>query len=97
VKLTNFKTVPNAGALIARFDIEFKPLIVRGMSIFRRDNGGVFISEPSEKYERKVDGVTQYYKHVVITDDEIKGQIAALAKQKLAEIEGVDPDSEIPF
>lgn len=96
MKITNFKPVENAGALIAKFDIEFKPLTVRGMSLFRRENGGTFISEPSEKYERK-DGEKAYYKHVIITDDEIRGDIARLVKAELAASHGIMDEEDIPF
>lgn len=94
MKITNLKRVENAGSLIARFDIEFKPLIVRGMSLFLRDNGGMFISEPAEKYERRDNGQTAWHKHVVITDDELRGHIAKQVKE-LMDFSG--SDEEIPF
>lgn len=99
MKLTNFKTITGSGALVAKFDIEFKPLTVRGFGLFEKSDGGRWISEPSTKFTGK-DGTVKYHKHVDITDENIKGEIERLAKIAYeTALYGAPPsdDQEIPF
>lgn len=96
MKIINFKAISGAGALIGKFDVEFKPLTVRGMGLFRRDNGHLFISEPSEKYTKKT-GETGWFKHVVITDEAVKERIEALVRELVADADPLPKDDTIPF
>jgi hypothetical protein len=97
LKITNFRTIDTAGAMIAAFDIEFAPLTIRGVKLFRKADGATFISEPSEKYEK--DGKTQYRKHVQITDEAIRAKVETQAQEIYAARASSAPatDDTIPF
>lgn len=100
MKIANMKLLNNAGSLIAKFDAVGQHLTIRGFGIFRKADGSSWISEPSTKFTKR-DGTTDYQKHVVITDQAVKEDIAHQAKEALAELElGGDPgeeSEEIPF
>jgi hypothetical protein len=97
VKILNFRTIDNAGALIAAFDVEFVPLTIHGMKLFRKSDGATFISEPSEKFEK--DGATKYRRHVHISDEVIRAKIETQAKEIYQARAGQTPpaDDTIPF
>ena len=100
MKISNMRLITGAGALIAKFDIVGKFLTIRGMGIFRKSDGSSWISEPSSKIEKR-DGTIDYWKHVQITDEDLKKEIERQAKERLAELElaGDQPgaDEDIPF
>jgi len=50
MKIVNFRIIEGSGALVAAFDVQFQPLIVRGMTLCRKDNGETWINEPAEKF-----------------------------------------------
>jgi len=79
VIIRNFRCTDDKGALVATFDVEFKPLTVRRMKLFRKDDGGMFVQEPAEKYEKQ--GKTEWWKHVLITDESVRASILAKAKE----------------
>lgn len=100
--LRNFRCIDDAGALVATFDVEFKPLTVRRVKLFRKDDGGMFIQEPSEKYQK--DGKTEYWKHVLITDELVRNSVLAKAKEiyreqteKLPVAAAATPDTTDPM
>lgn len=77
-KIQNFQIV-NTGQVAARFDIAFESVTIRKCILVQRDTGGVFISEPSEKYQK--DGKDQYYKLAMITDDLLRLRLEKDAKE----------------
>ncbi|MHB8709494.1 MAG: hypothetical protein ACYC9I_11515 [Desulfuromonadales bacterium] len=83
MKLINFKLIEK-GAALASFDVEFKPLIVRGMMLFRNGDAGTFINEPAEAYQDGRTGERRYSKHVVIKDEQLRAQIQQQAKEMYA-------------
>jgi len=99
MKISNMKLVNHAGALVAKFDAIGQHLTIRGFGIFRKADGGSWISEPSTKFQKR-DGTTDYQKHVIITDPDVKEEIERQAKEALAELElGQEPPEtdEVPF
>lgn len=83
MKIINFKVIAK-GSLLAAWDVEFKPLTVCGMMLFRKADGGTFIKEPSESYLDGRTGEKLYRKHVTITDEQLRDKIAAEAKRLYA-------------
>lgn len=100
MKIVNMKLINSGGSLIAKFDCIGNAITIRGLSIFRKADGSSWISEPSSKFEKR-DGSTDFWKHVIITDDAVKEEIERQAKARLAELElaGSEPaaDEDIPF
>lgn len=101
MNLENFKLIKDAGALVAKFDIVFKPLTVKGFRIFVKSDGSRWISEPSSKFQT-AKGESKFQKHVVITDEAIKAEVERLAKIEYDKaIYGEEPpaagDDEAPF
>jgi len=83
VKIINFKLIEK-GAALASFDVEFKPLVVRGMMLFRKGDAGTFINEPAEAYQDGRTGERRYSKHVIIKDEQLRAQIQQQAKELYA-------------
>ena len=101
MNIENFKLIKNSGALVAKFDIVFKPLTVKGLGMFVKSDGSRWISEPSSKFQTAA-GETKYQKHVVITDEAIKNEIERMAKLEYdkavyGDEPPVDNDQEEPF
>lgn len=90
MKITNFRTIDKPGSLVAAFDVEFAPLTVRGIRLIRKGDGGMFISEPSDSYQK--DGETKFSKHVVITDEQIRARIETAAKEIWHSKQGHSPE-----
>jgi hypothetical protein len=74
MKIVNFRKIDGTGVLVAAFDIQFQPLIVRGVTLCRKDNGETWINEPAEKFTGR-DGQPAWKKHVNITDEALKLEI----------------------
>lgn len=95
MKIVNFRTINGSRTLVASFDVQFQPLIVRGITLCRKENGETWISEPSEKFTG-LDGNTAWKKHVVITDEalktEIRRQATAMLEQQIEQ-----PLDDVPF
>lgn len=71
MKIVNFHKIEGAGSMVASFDVQFKPIMVRGVTLFRKENGETWINEPARKYAGR-DGQPAYKKHVLITDSELR-------------------------
>ncbi|OPY14681.1 MAG: hypothetical protein A4E69_01064 [Syntrophus sp. PtaB.Bin138] len=95
MKIVNFRKIETAGILVAAFDVQFQPLIVRGITLCRKDNGETWISEPAEKFTGR-DGNDAWKKHVNITDEALKSEIR---RQAIALLDGEAPssDGKCPF
>lgn len=79
MKIENLKLIENAGSLVAKFDVIFKPLTVKGFGLFVKADGSRWISEPATKITLG-NGDDKWLKHVVITDDAVKDEIERMAK-----------------
>lgn len=90
MKILNMRKIENGKSLVATFDVQFAPLTVRGMAIFRKADGQMWISEPSEAFTGR-DGRTAYKKLVTITDEHVRQTIEREAKAMFAELEGDSP------
>lgn len=90
MKILNMRKIENGRSLVATFDVQFAPLTVRGMAVFRKADGQMWISEPSESFQGR-DGKTSYKKHVIITDEHVRQTIEHEAKAMLAELEWDQP------
>jgi hypothetical protein len=95
MKIVNFRRIEGSGILVAAFDIQFQPLIVRGVTLCRKDNGETWINEPSEKFTGR-DGQTAWKKHVNITDEALKAEIRRQAIE-LFDGEAPPSDGKCPF
>lgn len=80
MKIVSFRKIERAGLMVATFDIQLENLIIRGVTLFRKDTGETWINEPSEKYACK-NGRIAYKKHVVLTDRKLRDAIREQAKQ----------------
>ncbi|MHC1697753.1 MAG: hypothetical protein AB9919_06795 [Geobacteraceae bacterium] len=95
MKIVNFRTIDGSRTLVASFDVQFQPLIVRGITLCRKENGETWINEPSEKFTGR-DGQAAWKKHVVITDEALKTEIRRQAAAMLEE-QNEQPLNDIPF
>ena len=95
MKIVNFRRIEGSRTLVASFDVQFQPLIVRGITLCSKDNGETWINEPSEKFTGR-DGQAAWKKHVVITDEALKTEIRRQAKE-LLEQQIEQPLDDVPF
>ena len=97
MKINNFKLLdPPVGALVAKFDLDFGPVLVRGMSVFAKD-GRRWITEPSEKWTTR-DGETRWHRHAIITDQFAMADLCCQVKELLgAPVTTTDQADDIPY
>jgi len=97
MKIENFKLLdPPVGALVAKFDANFGPVIIRGMSVFTKD-GRRWISEPAEKWTDR-EGATRWHKIALITDQFAMADLVAQVKEHLGSDVTTSGDADdIPF
>ena len=97
MKIANFKQLdPPVGALVAKFDVDFGPVTVRGFSVFSKD-GRRWINEPAERWTDR-DGKDRWHKHAVVSDQFVMSNLVAKIRDYLG---GVDApaggDDDITF
>lgn len=88
---------PNAGALVAKFNLIGDQVSIFGLGIFRKADGSSWISEPSERNP----ATGKWWKIVTINDEALREEIERQAKEQLAQLEmdsaAAAADEDVPF